>query len=118
VTAGEHGRPADVEGEEPYATALEFHNLLVDMSDNPVITLFTHCLQAQGIEVHHEHLLSADDQRNLDVVHDAIARAIIAGDPMQTELLMREHMLHYRSLFMARWPALLDTVVSWRAFNQ
>jgi DNA-binding FadR family transcriptional regulator len=108
---------SDLEDEPSTEKALAFHTMLVEMSDNPVTMLLTHCLQEQGVEAYHENMVGPDDQREIDLVHESIARAIIAGDPARTELLMREHMLHFRSIIMARRPSLFDEVVSWREFN-
>ena len=100
------------------ARAVEFHALLIDMADNPVVALLSHCVQDYSIEMDSDGVLNAEEQREIDEVHTAIARTIIAGDQVKTGQLMREHMDHFRSLVVERRPSLLDEVVSWRAFNQ
>jgi DNA-binding FadR family transcriptional regulator len=96
----------------------EFHTMLIDMTNNPVVALLSHCVQDYAGEEQHAGVLTADEEREIDAAHIAIARTIIRGHSTKTAQLMYEHMEQFRRLIVERRPSMLDEVVSWRAFNQ
>ena len=51
--------------------AVEFHAMLIDMADNPVVALLSHCVQDYSIEMDSDGVLNADEQREIDDVHTA-----------------------------------------------
>ncbi len=102
------------ESDQAYLQTSEaFHRLVASMSGNRILNLISHAIE----DIFHERvagMLFPPEKRG-DVVsaHDAIGEAIAAGDGQKAEQLMRDHMVDYARYVEARYPALMDEVVSW-----
>jgi DNA-binding FadR family transcriptional regulator len=110
-------RTADAAGDDGNEQALEdlhaveFHEMLMGMSGNPVINLVGRSLQ--DLRVERDAVPRTGEPPNATAVHDMIARAIIDGSPAQAEQLMREHMREFIEYTHEHDPGLLETTVSW-----
>lgn len=108
------GAQTSTENDELYlSTSASFHRQVAAMSGNRILSLISHAIE----DIFHERvvgLLFPPDRRD-DVVqaHDAIAKAIAAGDGDEAEQLMRDHMVEYVHYVQTLHPALMDEVVTW-----
>lgn len=93
---------------------LRFHDIVADLSGNPVLAL---ALQSIGYIVT-EQVLTNTERGELEhrIVHDhrEMAEAIIAGDEVKAEKLAREHLRHIVDDFRAFWPLKVGETVQWR----
>jgi DNA-binding FadR family transcriptional regulator len=84
------------------------------MSGNRVLELLAHAL----MEIFDGHVARAT--RDIDTraaapdEHDAVIRAIVAGDAVAAQSEMRAHMEHYAEVFGRALPDLLDDNVRWQ----
>lgn len=88
VPRGTHSDPAAMA-----RVNAEFHDLLRHLSGNRLIVQFVGTVLSIDSAVRLQALSDADELRRGIAEHQAIARAVLAGDPAEAELLMRDHVL-------------------------
>jgi DNA-binding FadR family transcriptional regulator len=93
--------------------ALEFHSMLMGMAGNPVVTLMAQSLQSLRASTRSESAFAYEGHREVTLVHDEIARAILDGDRGRAEQLMRDHMTEFVKHAFEVDPEYLEQVVSW-----
>jgi len=93
---------------------LEFHDLIAELANNPVLALM---LRSVGFIVT-EHVLTNVERGGLEerIVHDhrALAEAIIAGEVDRAGKLMEDHVRHMVEDFKSFWPLKVGEKVQWR----
>jgi len=91
----------------------EFHGVIAGLSGNGVLDLFGRALT----EIYTERVITveAPPARREAVVaeHEAVAAAILAGDPALAEEQMRLHMVELASGFERQYAALHNELVGW-----
>lgn len=106
--------PASKKAKHEIAEGLEFHEAVAALAGNRVLSFL---LQTAGAVVS-EHVLNAVDRQTLeeDIVHDhdAVAKAIIAGNSKKARELMDEHVHHIADRFRAYWPRRVGDKIQWR----
>jgi DNA-binding FadR family transcriptional regulator len=105
----------DAETNEEWLTLSDaFHGEIIGMSGNSLLALLARSLK--NIYTDRVSGLMYPDAERDDVrrVHDAIAKAIMAGDAKKSRRLMEEHMREYAENIGKRHPNLMDEVVDWR----
>jgi GntR family transcriptional regulator, transcriptional repressor for pyruvate dehydrogenase complex len=90
-----------------------FHDLVAGISGNPVLDLICRSLG----DIHAARVPNALTPRprrpDLLAEHDAIARAILAGNANKAERLMRTHMEQFRDLLRRGHAAMMDEIMNW-----
>jgi DNA-binding FadR family transcriptional regulator len=84
------------------------------MSGNPVMGLFGQSLTDIVLDRLSPPLFPKSRRAAVLNVHCDIASAIIDGDAVRAEDLMREHMSEYAAYVRRRHPGLMREVVDWR----
>lgn len=92
----------------------DFHTIISASSGNRIIDLVARSLQAVYAARVHGFIFDVDDRERVQADHDAIIRAIEAGNARRAEKLMREHMEEFARVNVERFPGMLDEVVDWR----
>ena len=96
------------------AAATGFHAVIPTLADNRVFSLL---LEAVGC-IMVEHILRSLDPSELseeiDEEHDAIARAISAGQGPKARRLMSEHIEHIAEHYRVNYPDRLKDIIEWR----
>jgi DNA-binding FadR family transcriptional regulator len=91
----------------------EFHGVIAGLSGNGVLDLFGRALT----EIYTERVITveAPPARREAVIaeHEAVAAAILAGDPSQAEERMRQHMLELAGGFERQYGAMRNEIVGW-----
>jgi GntR family transcriptional repressor for pyruvate dehydrogenase complex len=104
------GQPAP----EFVTAATSFHAVIPTLADNRVLALL---LEAVGC-IMVEHILRDLDpevlSREIDQDHDAIARAISAGQGARARKLMTEHIQHIADYYRQHYAAQLKEIIEWR----
>jgi GntR family transcriptional regulator, transcriptional repressor for pyruvate dehydrogenase complex len=96
------------------AGTADFHRIIAGSSGNQVLDLFGQSLldiyweRVAGTLFALEHRVHVQDE------HDAITKAIEAGDAKRAQRLMDSHMDDVVQGVVDRYPGLLDEVVDWR----
>lgn len=92
----------------------DFHASVIALGENTLVTLVCQSLaeiyrdRVQGV------LFPKNRQKEVHSVHADIAEAILAGDGVQAESLMADHMKQYVKYVAKQHPALLDEIVIWQ----
>ncbi len=89
-----------------------FHDMVVAMSGNPVLTLTAHSLHDVLLERAHG-MFPPEERRHVEQAHAAIARAMLKGEAATVERLMRKHMQEYVDYARERHPAMYEETVDW-----
>ena len=93
---------------------LRFHDIVAELSDNPVLSLTLESIA----HIVTEQVLTSVERGELEqrIVHDHrdLAEAIIAGETARAEQLMRDHVRHIVEDFKAYWPLKIGETVQWR----
>jgi DNA-binding FadR family transcriptional regulator len=89
-----------------------FHDMVVAMSGNPVLTLTAHSLHDVLLERAHG-MFPPEERRHVEQAHAAIARAMLKGEAATVERLMRKHMQEYVEYALVRYPAMYEETVDW-----
>jgi GntR family transcriptional repressor for pyruvate dehydrogenase complex len=96
------------------AAATGFHAVIPTLAGNRVFALL---LEAVGC-IMVEHILRDLDphqlSREIDEDHDAIARAISAGQGTKAHRLMAEHIQHIADHYREHYPQRLQDIIEWR----
>lgn len=110
---GRH-RDLDLSAPEDYVdTTQDFHGVIAGLSGNGVLDLFGRSLkEIFTIRVLESHQPPARWEA-IQAEHEAIAQAVLDGDPELAERLMREHMIEFARSFRSRYGDLLGEVVGW-----
>jgi len=108
------GSAGGVEEDEYATNAAEFHQHVVAMSGNRIMSLFGQSLTDILRDRLSPPLFPKSRRGAVLNVHCAIARAITDGDAVRAEELMAEHMTEYASYVRRRHPTLMREVVDWR----
>ncbi len=90
----------------------EFHRLLATLSGNKLINLLVDSF-TNVFEERVDFLYPVKERSATVRAHEEIAQAIIDGDQLQAEALMRAHMEHYAGHAKRRLAALMAEVVRW-----
>jgi len=90
-----------------------FHATVCSAGGNPVLALAANSIQSIWSVRVTSVLYSPQDRPLVFQQHEAITRAIEKHNARRAELLMREHMEHYKEYCEARYPARMDDVVDW-----
>jgi DNA-binding FadR family transcriptional regulator len=92
----------------------DFHDVVAGATGNRILDLFGRALK----DIYHDRIRSlvfpADAREAVRKDHEAIAKAIINGEPARAERLMSRHMQEFVGFVVDRYPGLLDEVVDWR----
>jgi GntR family transcriptional repressor for pyruvate dehydrogenase complex len=92
----------------------EFHGQVIGMSGNSLLGLLARSLKNIYTD-RVSGLMFPDSERDrVRKVHDAIAKAIMAGDGRKARRLMEDHMREYADNIAERHPTLMEEVVDWR----
>jgi DNA-binding FadR family transcriptional regulator len=91
-----------------------FHGLLAGLSGNRVLDLEGQALRDMYADRIEGTVFRPELRDGILRDHQAIARAIVSGNPNRAEKLMREHMEEYFAYSAAQNPGVLDEVVLWR----
>lgn len=75
-----------------------FHNMLVQMSANPLLPAMLDHLHTQAMRYQFRQLVDPASTRDSDREHQRIIRAILDGDPDYAERAMRQHIQRSRDL--------------------
>lgn len=93
----------DVANDPEYAAkAQEFHRVVASLSGNPVLGVMASALQEIVLSRVRNALLEGHDRQRAIDDHHEIAAAILDGNGPKAELLMNDHMQHYRAGFAQR----------------
>lgn len=92
----------------------DFHADVIRMSSNGIVALFCQSLSDVFRERVSGVLFPADRRHEVVAAHDAIAKAITAGNASRAEKLMREHMEQFAAFVVERYPGIMDEIVEWR----
>lgn len=106
------GTGIDDDYERYFEESAGFHNMIIGMSGNPVLSLTAHSLHDVLLERMHG-LFPPHLRRRVEQAHASIARVILKGDAAGAERQMRKHMLEYVRYAEERFPSLLDETVDW-----
>ena len=90
-----------------------FHEVVSGVSGNSVLDIIGRSLKHAYADRVVGLVTSPEMRRVVAAEHRAIADAIIAGDGVSAEQLMRSHMEGYSSSVAQAYPGLLDETVSW-----
>jgi DNA-binding FadR family transcriptional regulator len=103
------------EGNDEWLEASDaFHGQVVGMSGNTLLGLVARSLKNIYTDRVSGLTFPDAERDNVRKVHDAIAKAIMAGDGNKSRRLMEAHMREYADSIAARNPTLMDEVVDWR----
>ncbi len=89
-----------------------FHAMLAGLAGNPVLSLAAHSLQDILLD-RVNGLFPPDERLGVEQAHARIAKAILKGDAIAVEKMMREHMLEYVQAAEDRHPGMMDETVDW-----
>ena len=93
---------------------LEFHSVIGDLAGNRVLSFL---LRTVGAIVA-QHIVTTVERPALEEQlvhdHDAIAKAVIAGNPKKARQLMNDHTQHIAEHFRAYWPRTVGDTIQWR----
>lgn len=93
----------DVENDPEYAAKAQgFHRVIASLSGNPVLGVMASALQEIVLSRVRNALLEGHDRQRAIDDHHQIAKAILDGNGPKAELLMNDHMQHYRVGFAKR----------------
>lgn len=93
----------DVDNDPEYAAKAQgFHRLVASLSGNPVLDMVASALQEITLSRVRNSVLEGEDRRRAIDDHLQIARAILDGNGPKAELLMNDHMFHYRAGYARR----------------
>jgi GntR family transcriptional repressor for pyruvate dehydrogenase complex len=91
-----------------------FHGLLSGLSGNRVLDLEGRSLKDMYADRIEGMIFPPEARKGILHDHRQIAKAIMAGNPVRAEKLMRAHMEQYLFWSGERNPGVLDEVVQWR----
>ncbi|HEX6393451.1 MAG TPA: FCD domain-containing protein [Acidimicrobiales bacterium] len=107
-------RSAPKEGAGYHATTYDFHNVIYDMTDNPVLSLITKAVTS----IISTHIVSTMDPVELHEAiieeHADIARAIAAGQASKAAKLVATHFAVQHEYYRRHWPTRFDELIEWR----
>jgi DNA-binding FadR family transcriptional regulator len=93
----------DVDNDPEYAAKAQgFHRMVASLSGNPVLDVVVSALQEITLSRVRNAVLEGPDRRRAVDDHHQIARAILDGNGPKAELLMNDHMQHYRAGYAKR----------------
>lgn len=96
------------------AETFEFHSIVSGMSGNKVLDLITLATKDLFTSRVRSAIYPAHARKKVRVVHEEIARAVLAGDSEEAEDAMRRHLEEYARYAIRRLPGLLDDRVRWQ----
>jgi DNA-binding FadR family transcriptional regulator len=96
------------------AGAADFHGTIAGASGNRILDLFGRSLKDVYTERVSGMIFPIEARQRVYNEHEAIVKAIEAGDARKAEKLMRQHMEEFLRYTVERYPGLLDEVVDWR----
>jgi DNA-binding GntR family transcriptional regulator len=82
-----------------------FHSLIVELSGNELLAHVVAQLQVQAFRLFYRSLADATAREKSVTDHEAVAAAVLAGDPSRAERAMRRHVRHTAQAALAVWPA-------------
>jgi len=82
-----------------------FHALLVELSGNELLARVVAQLQVQAFRLFYRSLADAAAREQSVTDHEAVAAAVLAGDPARAERAMRRHVRRAGQTALAVWPA-------------
>jgi GntR family transcriptional repressor for pyruvate dehydrogenase complex len=106
--------PIDVDDAAYFSHSTEFHAVLSGLSGNPVLDLIGRSLKDLYADRVEELIFPLDARQRVQSEHTAIARAIMKGNAIRAEKLMREHMIEFVHWAGERSGGALGEVVDWR----
>jgi DNA-binding FadR family transcriptional regulator len=92
----------------------DFHTVVSNASGNRVLNLFAHSLQDVYAARVGGFLFPIDARSKVHADHNAVIRAIEAGDGKRAERTMRQHMEEFAGYVTDHYRGMLDEVVDWR----
>lgn len=92
----------------------DFHALLSGMSGNPVLDLMGRSLKDLYTDRLEGLIFPLEARVRVQEEHSTIAKAIVKGNAVRAEKLMREHMLEFMEFAGERNPGVFAEVVDWR----
>lgn len=95
------------------ASSSDFHDLLSGLSSNPVLDFMGRALKDIYTERFEHTVFPMEARGRIAHDHGAIAKAIVAGNALRAERLMRDHMIEFADFYQAANPGVLDEVVDW-----
>ncbi len=98
---------------EWFATVDDFHSLVCRMSGNPLLDLIAGALKDIYADRVTGFGVPEENRGDVRSTHRKIARAIIRGDGVTAERLMRGHMVVLAQFFERNHPGLMDELVDW-----
>jgi DNA-binding FadR family transcriptional regulator len=96
------------------AASREFHDVVTEISGNPIIDLFAQGLVNMFTDRMVGFVYPPDQRDEVNRQHIAIGKAILRGNAAAAERLMREHMEEYNRHAWDGWSGSLNEVIAWR----
>lgn len=96
------------------AGTADFHRIIAGSSGNRILDLFGQSLLDIYVERVGATVFPMEHRQRVQAEHDAITKAIEAGDARKAQRLMDMHMDEVVHYVIERYPGLLDEVVDWR----
>lgn len=91
-----------------------FHGQIIGMSGNTLLGLVARSLKNIYTDRVAGLSFPDSDRDKVRKTHDALAKAIMAGDANKSRRLMEAHMREYAEKVAERNPTLMDEIVDWR----
>jgi DNA-binding FadR family transcriptional regulator len=105
---------AIVDDPEYLKMSTEFHGIVAGISGNKILDIFGRSIKDVFTERVSGMIFPVSARDRVRTDHEAIAQAILRGQPARAERLMRAHMEEFAEFITQRYPGLLDEVVDWR----
>lgn len=107
-------RPIDLADDEDYLDhSIGFHDLIAEMSGNPILDLMASSLKDIYLQRVTDLLFPAQDRTEVVAAHTGILAAVERGNGAEAERLMAAHMEDFARYASEVVPGLLDDVVEW-----
>ena len=95
-------------------TSADFHGVVTSMSGNRILDLVAESLKEVWFDRVAGTAYEPEERERERKDHEAIARAIAAGNGSRAERLMRVHMEEFTAEVAAKYPGMMDEVVDWK----
>lgn len=95
-------------------SSADFHGVVTSMSGNRILDLIVESLKEVWFDRVAGTIYGPEARERVRKEHEAVARAIAAGNGARAERLMRKHMEEFTAEVASKYPGMLDEVVDWR----
>jgi DNA-binding FadR family transcriptional regulator len=108
----ERSRHTTIDNDAEYiSSGSTFHRVIAYASGNPILDLIARSLGEMTAYLESGALFPPEAREKVHKDHQAIAKAILAGNAKRAERLMREHMGEMLASHSQRYPGSLDNVL-------